>query len=149
VFVSYLSQIPVPFELAVQRLEPVLADLGGWAHDAYRTGEMLRAKVGPGRSAPMLAKTVVMEVGTPDRGPDMYVVPIAWQATGAPMLFPMMDADLRLVRVSAGATQIRLQGSYSVPFGSLGQMFDDALLHRVAEGTVENFVHRVADALVQ
>lgn len=95
----------------------------------------------------MLAKTVVMMTGDPERTPDTFAVPLTWRATGAPMLFPMMDADLRLTRVSDGVTQIRLQGSYSVPLGSLGQIFDDALLHRVAEGTVENLVHRIADAL--
>jgi len=149
VFVTYLSQIPVPFEVAVQRLEPVLAELGGWAHEAYRTGELLRAKVGPGRSAPRLAKTVVMETGEPEHGHGLFTVPIAWKASGTPMLFPMMTAELRLSKVGDDVTQIRLSGSYSVPFGSIGQIFDDALLHRVAESTVHNFVLRVADAIRQ
>ena len=38
--------------------------------------------------------------------------------------------------------------SYTVPLGSIGQIFDDALLHRVAEATIENFVNRIAEALV-
>jgi hypothetical protein len=149
VFVTYLSQIQVPFDVAVQRLEPVLAELGGWAYEAYRTGELLRAKVGPGRTTPVLAKTVVMETGEPEYGHDLFTVPIAWKATGTPMLFPMMTAELRLAGVSDGTTQIRLSGSYSVPFGSIGQIFDDALLHRIAESTVQNFVLRVANALRQ
>jgi hypothetical protein len=65
------------------------------------------------------------------------------------MLFPMMTAELRLTRVGDDVTQIRLSGSYAVPFGSIGQIFDDAVLHRVAESTVQNFVLRVADALRQ
>lgn len=148
-FVTYLSQIPEPFEVAVRRLEPVLAELGGWAHEAYRTGELLRARVGPGRTAPLLAKTVVMETGEPERGSSFFAVPITWKATGTPMLFPMMTAELRLVDVGDEITQIRLSGSYSVPFGSIGQIFDDALLHRIAESTVQNFVLRVADAIRQ
>jgi len=147
VFVTYMSQVQVPFEVAVQRLEPVLTDLGGWAHEAYRSGELLRAKVGPGRTVPMLAKTVLMEIGQTERHLDTFAVPIAWRASGAAMLFPEMTAELRLVRATENITQIRLAGSYSVPFGSLGQMFDDAILHKVAESTVENFVTRVADAL--
>jgi hypothetical protein len=149
VFVSYLSQIPVSFDIAVGRLEPVLTELGGWAHEAYRTGEILRAKVGPGKAAPVLAKTVVLETGEPEHVGDMFAVPIAWKATGTPMLFPMMTAELRLTKVAHDTTQIRLSGSYAVPFGALGQVFDDALLHRIAESTVQNFVLRVADALRQ
>jgi len=149
VFVSYLSQIPVPFDVAVQRLQPVFADLGGWAHEAYRTGEILHAKVGPGKAVPILAKTVVLETGEPEHTGDMFAVPISWKATGAPMLFPMMTAELRLAKVGKDTTQIRLSGSYAVPFGALGQAFDDALLHRVAESTVQNFVLRIAEALRQ
>jgi hypothetical protein len=149
VFVTYLSQIPVPFEVAVQRLEPVLTELGGWAHEAYRTGELIRAKIGPGRTAPLLAKTVVLETGEPEYGHGLFTVPIAWKATGTPMLFPMMTAELRLVKAGDDITQIRLSGSYSVPFGSIGQIFDDALLHLVAESTVQNFVLRVAEAIRQ
>jgi hypothetical protein len=147
VFISFFSQVPVDFDSAVARLEPVLGDLGGWAHEAYRNGERLRARVGVGRGAPFIAKTVVMEMGEPEKAADTYTIPISWRATGAPVLFPMMRADLHLVRVSRTVTQIRLSGSYTVPLGSIGQIFDDAVLHRVAESTIENFVRRVAEAL--
>ncbi|NOY55329.1 MAG: hypothetical protein GXP34_05005 [Actinobacteria bacterium] len=146
-FVSYFSQVPVPFDIAVERLEPVLGELGGWAHEAYRNGEKLRARIGMGKVAPMIAKTVVLETATPERGLDSLIIPVSWRATGAPMFFPMMRADLHLLRVSKDTTQIRLSGSYTVPLGSIGQIFDDALLHRIAEGTIENFVNRIAEAL--
>jgi len=146
-FVSYFAQVRVPFDIAVERLEPVLGELGGWAHEAYRNGENLRAKIGVGKVTPMIAKTVVLETAVPERGPDIYIIPIAWRATGAPILFPMMRADLELLRVSKNTTQIRLSGSYTVPLGTIGQIFDDALLHRVAEGTIKNFVDRIAEAL--
>jgi len=147
-FVSYLSQVSVPFETAVERLEPILGELGGWAHEAYRNGEELRARIGVGKTAPVIAKTVVLETAPPERGPDVFIIPVAWRATGAPILFPMMRADLQLQLVSKESTQIRLSGSYTVPLGSIGQIFDDALLHRVAEATIENFVNRIAEALV-
>lgn len=148
-FVSYFAQVPVSFDLAVERLEPVIEDLGDWAHDAYRSGEKLRTRVGVGRSSPVLAKTVVLETAPPERNHDSYIIPISWRATGAPILFPMMRADLQLERVSRDTTQIRLSGSYTVPLGAIGQMFDDALLHRVAEATIENFVSRVAEAITR
>lgn len=147
-YVSYFAQVQIPFEHASSRLDHLLAELSGWAHEAYRDGERLRAKVGIGGPRPILAKTVMMEAGQPERGPDLIAIPIAWRATGTPALFPQMNADLQIGRATEDSTQIRLSGSYTVPLGTIGQIFDDAVLHRVAEKTIQNFVNRVAEAMI-
>ena len=45
-------------------------------------------------------------------------------------------------------TQVGLSARYTPPFGLLGASLDRALLHRVAEATVRDFVERVAAGLV-
>ena len=42
-----------------------------------------------------------------------------------------------------------MSGRYSPPFGSVGEALDRALLHRVAEATVRDFVERVAASITR
>src|SRR6266480_4923771 len=45
--------------------------------------------------------------------------------------------------------EIELSARYKPPFGLVGESLDRALLHRVAEATVRDFVERVAGVLRQ
>ena len=57
-----------------------------------------------------------------------------------------MDADLSAIAEGDG-TLIRFRGNYRPPLGPLGEALDRAAFHRLAEGTVENFVERVVERL--
>jgi len=70
---------------------------------------------------------------------------IRWEVTGpGGGLFPVLDADIRLVPAGEQATLLTLAGAYRPPLGSLGQALDRAILHRVAAATIRNFLGRVA-----
>jgi hypothetical protein len=70
---------------------------------------------------------------------------IRWEVTGAGRgLFPVLDADIRLLPTGEQATLLTLAGAYRPPLGAVGEALDRAILHRVAAATVRNFLSRVA-----
>ncbi|HEY6471130.1 MAG TPA: hypothetical protein VI434_15360 [Candidatus Dormibacteraeota bacterium] len=129
----------------------ILADHGGWlaplASAAAGTGEALRLRVGPSEALPMLGKTVSVRVGRPISRGEITVVPLTWQATTAPGLFPVLSADLEVARLGDDLTQLTLQGRYDPPLGALGQRIDRLLMHRVAEASVRSFLSRLVESL--
>jgi hypothetical protein len=146
-FVSKVARVLVPFDEAIARVSSYLDNLAGWAHGAYRAGEQVQTRLGTGN--PVIAKRVLLEIGQPTRTPRELKVPIAWRATVTPHLFPRMEATLVLSPATDNATHITFAGTYSVPFGTVGEFFEETLLHRVAERTVENFVEQISEALEQ
>jgi hypothetical protein len=143
-FVYYFVHVERPFDEVEPALLRMLPGLRGWAEDAYREGERLRARIGPGGRA---AKNVRIEAGRPARGANETWLPLSWEATGAPGLFPRMEADVVIARVGPELTHVALRGSYRVPLGVVGRALDRMLLHRVAEASVKAFVDRMGTAL--
>jgi len=49
--------------------------------------------------------------------------------------------------IGASRTQLAISAQYDPPLGSVGRALDRALLHRVAEATLKDFLDRVAAAV--
>jgi hypothetical protein len=62
-------------------------------------------------------------------------------------LIPSLEADIELGELGPGRTQLSISARYTPPLGPLGHALDRALLHRVAEATVKDFLDRVAERL--
>lgn len=122
-------------EKVAQGLTDSPGELTVWARLAYEGGEELRTRIKPGAWMP--AKEVQIVVGTPASRPGAVFVPISWKATGADVLFPVLEADLIVEAVGDHMTQITLRGSYKPPLGPVGRLLDRALLHHLAEGCVK------------
>jgi hypothetical protein len=147
-FVYYFVHLRLAFDTVERRLLDVLSGLEEYAAAAYREGEKLRATVGVGGdSKPLIAKTVEIDVGEPLRGQTETEVPISWRATGAPGLFPQMDAGIVVGSLGPELTQLILRGSYEPPFGLIGRALDRTMFHRVAEASVKGFVDRIATSI--
>jgi hypothetical protein len=58
-----------------------------------------------------------------------------------------MEGDLELAPFGPGVTHLAMSGRYTPPFGSVGEALDRAMLNRVAEATVRDFVQRVAERI--
>ena len=142
-FIYYFVHLDRPFGEVRGQLLGVLSGLDGMAAAAYREGEEIRARIGLGES-PSVAKTVRLEVGEPVGEDETMLLPIVWEATGTPGLFPRMEAEVVLAALGPVLTQLSLRGSYRPPLGPIGRVVDRALLHRVAEASVKGFVDRVA-----
>lgn len=148
-FARYFVELPV----GADRVEAVLTDatsddwLPGIARDANHRGDVLLAEVGFGGDV-RLARTVAIELGELVRMPSKTVVPLRWQATGAAGLFPALDADLEIAPLGPHRTQLAMSARYVPPLGALGRAIDRAMLFRVAEATLKDFLDRVGEAVL-
>ncbi|HEX6946399.1 MAG TPA: hypothetical protein VF246_03530 [Acidimicrobiia bacterium] len=145
-FVQYTTTIP----LGLGTVEKVLSRLGGELGDladiAYREGEELRSRVGP---TGLVAKAVTLEIGAPQLQRRGLVYPLHWTAAGAEALFPEMHADLILTQNGKQETVVTFAGTYDPPLGRVGRALDRALMNRVAEATVRNWVDRLVAAITE
>jgi hypothetical protein len=90
---------------------------------------------------------VIVEVGQPLRRHTTTLLPIRWRPASAAGLIPELDGDLEVAALTPAASQLSISARYSPPLGSVGAAIDRALLHRVAEATLKDFLDRIAEAL--
>lgn len=144
-FVQYYTHVPVALSVVESRIDEVRSHLEDWAGVAYRDGEDLFATVGPGSAG--YAKRVRLEIGIAEIRRSGVHYPVTWTAAGAKGLFPKLTADLVLSHVGQEKTKLVLQGTYEPPLGAIGRAVDRALLRKIAESTVQDWVDRVAVAV--
>lgn len=124
--------------------ETLIPSIASFADDR---GRHLLAEIGFPIDGHRLSKNVEIDVGEPITSPSRTWIPISWRATGASALFPVLDGDLELAPLGTALTQLSLNGRYQPPLGMLGKTIDKALLSRVAEATIKDFVDRLARAI--
>src|ERR1700757_2386356 len=81
-------------------------------------------------------KRVNIAFGDPVKTSTWAVIPISWRATSIQKLFPVMNGKLEVAPSSKQEPRLTVSGMYEPPLGRLGEQLDEALMHRVAEGTV-------------
>jgi hypothetical protein len=148
-FARYFVELPVGADHVEAALTDAAADdwLPGIARDANHRGDVLLAEVGFGDDV-RIARRVGIELGDVVRMPTKTVVPMRWQATGAAGLFPSLDADLEIAPLGPHRTQLAMSARYVPPLGALGRAIDRAMLFRVAEATLKDFLDRVGEAVL-
>ncbi len=147
-FVRYYVELPLPFEEVEEAILRWPPDwIPGLAQEAEARGELLLAEVGFGSPGHRLEKRVHIELGKPFRLVSKTVRPMEWRATGAESLFPSLEADLEVAALGGIRTQLSLNARYRPPLGPVGNFIDKALLHRVAEATIKDFLDRLGDML--
>jgi hypothetical protein len=146
-FVRSFVEIAAPYADADAALT---RDSQGWlpglASSVGEGGEARMAEVGFG-SAVRVERSVVVTVGVPARIEFKTLLPIAWRPSHTEALLPAIEAEIELAPMGDERTQLAMTARYTPPFGLLGRVADRALLHRVAEATVKDFVERVAARL--
>jgi hypothetical protein len=143
VFVGDEVWLDVGFAVARERLTRLgeSGALFGPSADVYGPG---LARVGPGVVS-KLVRVQVRELSCTDKSGGLA---LRWEATGpGGKLFPVLDADLTIIDFGARGTLVALAGVYRPPLGTLGQVLDRAVLHRVATATIKGFLARVAAQL--
>jgi hypothetical protein len=147
-FVQHETTLPLPFATATARLQNVVhgTALVSASHQSYGEGVTGALRVGP---APGVSRLVDVRLRDLVIHGDAAVLTLRWEASGpGGGLFPALDADLTVTSAGADATALRLDGSYRPPLGPVGERLDRAILHRIAAATVESFVGRVAQAML-
>jgi hypothetical protein len=116
------------------------------AGDAETRRESLLADVGFGVTL-RVHRHVQVELREPVRVAGKTILPLTWRASRHESLFPALEADLEVAPLGGGNSQLAMTGRYTPPLGPVGRAVDKALLHRVAEATVRDFVERAANRL--
>jgi hypothetical protein len=129
----------------------LVLDPGSWlpelAEVATHHGDALLTHVGFGRDV-RIERTVEITLGLPVRLGSKTIIPLGWTPSGASGVFPALDADLEVAGLGDGRTQLAISARYVPPLGALGRVLDRAILARVAEATVKDFLDGVALALI-
>ena len=147
-FVRYFLELSSPFEEVEARLLSSPRDwVPGLARDAEDRAATLMTEVGFGPQDGLLRKQIEIHVGEPVRMASRTFVPMAWEATGPRVLFPAFSADVEVAGLGPRRTQLSISARYDPPLGAVGRALDRALLHRVAEATVKDFLDRVGERL--
>jgi hypothetical protein len=149
VFARYVVELAAPAP-EVERL--LAADPHGWmpglAEDAHHRGDVLLAEVGFGEAI-RAKREVVVELGPAIRSASKTVFPIRWQASDHPGLFPALDADIEVMSVDSDRARLAMSARYEPPLGRVGRVIDRALLSRVAEATLKDFLDGVAGTVLR
>lgn len=147
-FARYYVELPISPEEVERALsrDPRLW-LPGLAEEANHRGDALLAEVGFGETI-RIRRTVLVELRRPLHSGSKVVFPLRWAASGSPGLFPALDADLEVAPLGDGRTQLAMSARYVPPFGGVGRVIDRAVLSRVAEATLKDFLDRVSDAIM-
>ncbi len=149
-FAVHEVTVEARYEVAAARLVHLInwGALRGVSEAAYEGGLEALVRVGPFGGAPGLSKLVRVRVLDPVcRGVTM-TVSLRWEATGvAGELFPVLDADLTLMREGDDRSRLGLIGSYRPPFGRTGAALDRAIMGRIAAATIRSLLDRVAAAI--
>ncbi len=149
-FVRYFVELSLPFpEVEEGLLRSPLEWVPGLAREAQARGEVLLAEVGFGPPGRRMEKGVEIKLGRPERLGSRTLVPMSWRPTWPGALFPTLEADLELAPLGPARTQLGMSALYRPPLGQLGRAIDRALLHRVAEATLKDFLDRAAEVLEQ
>ncbi len=124
---------------------------GSWlaplATRATEDGSALIVRIGPTPSTSAVGPKVRILLGGCRRRGVSTAVAIRWEATELRPVFPVLDGDLVVTAVDDTKSRVTLQASYRPPLGWLGERFDQALMHRLAQATVRSFLARVAEGL--
>jgi hypothetical protein len=118
------------------------------AKSATQRGDRLLTEVGFGDTL-RVERSVEIEIGAAVRTRSKTVIPFTWRATGSTAgLFPTMDGDLEVAALDTALTQLAISARYAPPLGVVGKMLDRAVLHRVAEATVKDFLDHLGGILL-
>jgi hypothetical protein len=122
--------------------------LGGASQKVYQGGIDHLVRIGPVGDLPGVSRLVRVQFLDPVVRDDCVIVGMRWEAIGVTGgLFPVMDADIRLITEGGEATRMALTAVYRPPLGALGAGLDRVLLHKVAAATVRSLMINTARAL--
>lgn len=146
--VNLTRDIPVPAEAVLARLAGDPGAVVGVRLEPSTEGGSRRVGIkllGDLR----VEREVKLGFGPPVEEDDGTVVlPLWWEATEHPWLFPTFDGGLEIGQHGTGA-ELRLVGSWRPPLGRLGGFADEIAGFRVARATLEAFLDEVAVNLAE
>ena len=136
-----IEEIETDLAIGAQTWMPALA------RESNGHGQRLLSELGFEVGKRRMARTIEVELGALRPMSGVTLLPIRWKAASHAGLFPALDGQLEIAPIGTTKTQLGLSASYESPFGLLGKIADRALMHRVAEITVKDFLERIGAKL--
>ena len=147
-FLRYFVVIDRPFqEIERQFVEGPERWMPALAVEANGHGGRMLSELGFKLAGRRIGRCVELELGGPRRTEGVTLLPIKWRAASVSGIFPVLEGQFELARMGIATTQLGLSATYEPPFGLVGKIADRAMLHRVAEITVKEFVEQIAARL--
>ena len=148
-FVAEESILGLPRGWAIAHLSTTIES--GWLSEvsdhAYAAGLSVLARAGPPGDFRGLAKTMQVRLSGPRERTTGVAYALRWEASGpAGGLFPILDADLSLVRVDADHARLAIVACYRP---QPGVQIDRLLLSRAARTTLQSVVDGLARGMTQ
>jgi hypothetical protein len=139
--------VPVPLDVAVGVLsrDPARV-IGAHVERVMADGEG-HTDVGVEFGGRRVARDVRVGFGPFLEEDDVMAIPVWWEASEHPELFPTFDGGLEL-RAAPDGTEVRLVGSYQPPLGSIGRFADSVLGHRIVTASLDRLLSATVARLV-
>lgn len=148
--------MPEPFELHLQRelespydvaLDALRTGPERWLPGFARDGGRITAVVAFDPAGRRIGRRVEVTLGSVQPFAYGVTVRVEWQGAHQPWLYPRLEGHLRLERAEPGRCRLRFDARYVPPAGRVGASVDRAVMNRVADATVADFVDRTATLL--
>jgi hypothetical protein len=136
-----VEEVEADLATGAQQWMPALA----WKSNGH--GQRLLSELGFEVGKRRMARRIEVELGALRPMGGVTMLPIRWRAASHAGLFPALDGQLEIAPIGKTTTQLGISASYEPPLGLLGKIADRALMHRVAEITVKDFLDRIGDRL--
>jgi hypothetical protein len=136
-----IEEVESDLAMGAQQWMPALA----WKSNGH--GLRLLSELGFAVGKRRMARRIEVELGALRPMSAVTLLPIRWRAASHAGLFPALDGQLEIASIGNTITQIGISATYEPPLGLLGKIADRALMHRVAEITVKDFLDRVGEQL--
>lgn len=136
--------IEQPYELLEARLRE---GPERWLPGFAGQGERISGELTFQQSGARVRRRIEVKIGPVQHFAYGVTVQVAWKGARHSELYPELEGHLRLERQGDGASMLRLDARYTPPGGRVGASVDRAVMHRVAESSVRDFVTGVAKLL--
>lgn len=148
IFTKYFVELEYPVE-AVERALLVTSPadwVPGVVAAASEREQQLLIEVGFEARGQRMRSRGEIQIGDPVKLGQATVMPLCWKTFGKTPL-PEVNAELEVAPLGRRLTQLSVSARYTPPLAAIGLLLDRALLHRVAEAALRDFVERVAAVL--
>jgi hypothetical protein len=120
-----------------------------WLPGPQHRDDALTAELDVRVGGSRVGRVVVVQSGPAMTLPGCCQVPISWRAARHADLYPTLSGVLEATPVATRRTRLVLWASYDPPAGAVGELADRAVMHRLAEASVEELMDRLTGVLAR
>ena len=118
-----------------------------WLPEFRRDGDRITAGLALDRAGRRISRRVEVQLGHVQPFAYGVTVRIEWKGSRLPHLYPRLEGHLRLERGRPKGCRLSFAARYEPPAGMFGASVDRAVMYRIADATLNDFLDGVAGLL--